>query len=62
MTSQDSKDVAEDDKLSEDNTNTEQMEDEQVVRRIIESVSPVQKSCMYSSFSTLESELPLAQC
>jgi len=54
MTSQDSKDVAEDDKLSEDNTNTEQMEDEQVVRRIIESVSPVQKSHMYYSFSTLE--------
>ena len=49
-TSQDSKDVAEADKFSEENTNTEHMEDEQVIRRFIESVSTVQKSQVSFSF------------
>jgi len=52
QTSQDSKDVAEADadKFSEENTNTEHVEDGQVIRRFVESVSSVQKSLTSHSF------------
>ena len=56
QTSQDSKDVAEADKFSEENTNTEHVEDEQVIRRFVESVSSVQRSLTSHSFLIMRLE------
>lgn len=58
QTSQDSKDVAEADadKFSEENTNTEHVEDGQVIRRFVESVSSVQKSLTSHSFLSMRLE------
>lgn len=56
QTSQDSKDVAKADKFSGENTNTEHVEDEQVIRRFVESVSSVQRSLTSHSFLIMRLE------